>query len=450
MKPQWIVATNVSSILFLAGYLVPLPSSMCRRSLIGWWCRQRTFFINNVDWIAFLILSANVILTAFFIWVLISFTKDNLLLYLARICKRQARKDNGRIDRTVLESIGELGEFCDAGRDKETVLDTLSSLADLNLALDSWVYLACTVRETIVSGNERNYIHAMGILQDMFRKASDTNIEETESEEVTGEKTEGLGQENDRDIHLASMLQELENVMIQAFTIRNPRVTATILTGYDELALQAPNAYAHAFFRIGKAGLSLDETQQVLAVLDKFHTKVTELLNSSDNAPDDVPEAVHVFFGLLAHFWHHGNSARQHALTYLEALATLPRWDAKRVDEHTQKAKAFFQHSLETADYLEQMLFESNLRQFVKDRLSETPQLEEPQRQRILTHYPSLEALHQATLEGIMACGISKAVAEIIYSQSRLAATSYSQNMSPIDAIKQWMTRFLRGRLHLQ
>ncbi|MCB8950762.1 MAG: hypothetical protein H6650_01985 [Ardenticatenales bacterium] len=417
LKPQWVVALVVFSIMLFVGYLVPSPKISCDGLILNLGCLVRDFFIAHVDAIAGSILGLNVVITALFIGVLISFTKDYLLFDLAKQCRHQVRKNNGCIEKTVLESIGELGEFCDAGRDKESVLDTLSSLADLNLAMDSWVHLARTVRETVVAGNERNYIHAMNTLQDMFRKASETRMS------INGHGTESVAEEeqnNNKEMHLVGVLQELENVMVQAFTMRNPRVTATILTGYDELALQAPIAYAHAFFRIGKAGLELNETRQVVAALDKFHTKVTEFPDLSDPEFAEVCEAVHVFFGLLAHFWCHGNATRQHALTYIEALATQPQWDSRRVDNHMQEAKIFFQHSdfIETAGYLEQMLYENNLRQFAKDFLINIPGLDALQCQRILTHYPSPESLRQATLEGIIACGIPEELARNILSHN--------------------------------
>lgn len=438
LRSESVVGIIVLSIVFLAGYLVPPLPSMCSTHQIGWWCKPHEFFHSYASYIAFGILCLNVLVLALFTNHLASYSTERVLSDLTNECKFQAIKNHGHIDRTLLASIGELGELCNAGHDKESVLEKLSNLTDLDLTLEMRVYLARIVRETTVAGSERNYEHAINILQDICREAF-----AAERNEVTGV---------DYVYFTTDVMRELEKVMVQAFAVQDSRVKGAILAGYEVLALQSPNAYAHAFLRIAKAGFAHNEIDQAAAVLDKFHTKVTEILSSSDSTSEDIPEAVHVFFGLLAHFWHYGDSARQHALAYLEALASLPQWNTNRVDKHLYKAKVFFQHSdaTENADYLEQMLFEKSLRSFVIDFLSGIPQLDEMQYQRILTHYPSLEALHQATLEGIMACGISKAVAEIIYSQSRLAATSYSQNMPPIDAIKQWMTRFLRSKLHLQ
>lgn len=419
MKPQWIVALVVLSIMFLVGYLVPSPNILCSEFVLGLGCQLRNFFITHLYVIASGILCFNIIITALFIGVLISFSKDHLLSDLARKFRHEVNKDARHIDRTLLDSIGELGQFCNPGRDKESVLDTLANLTDLKLTFDSRVHLARTVRETVITGNERNYIHAMNILQDMSRKAFEANVNNIEQKDKEEE-------ENNKALYLADMLHELENVMLQAFTMNNPRVRATILTGYDELTLHAPNDYSFAFFRMGKAGLRLNELRLAVAVLDKFHTKVIALLNSDGSIPGDASEVIHVFFGLLAHFWHYGNSTRQHARTYVEALANLPQWNLKCIDESMQKAKVFFQcRDIETAEYLEQMLFENNQRQFAKELLSRISRLDEVQYQNILTHYPSIEALSRTTLEGIMACGVPEATAKTIHSQCRLAVTNH-------------------------
>lgn len=417
MKPQWVVIAVVLSIIFLVGYLVPSPNIPCSNFILGLWCQLHDFFVTHLYSIASSILCFNIIITALFIWVLSSYNKDRLLSDLSEKFRREVKKGAGYIDITVLESIGELGQFCNAGRDKESVLGTLANLADLNLTFDCRVHLARTVQETVVTGNERNYIHAMNILQDMFRKAFETRIKNKEQKNEEEE-------ENNKALHLADLLHELENVMLQAFTMSHPRVIATILTAYDELALHAPNDYSFAFFRMGKAGLRLNELRLAIAVLDKFHTKVIVLLNSNSVTPGDASEVIHVFFGLLAHFWHHGNAARQLALTYMETLANLPQWNLERVDGCMQEAKAFFQcRDIETTDYLEQMLFENNQRQFAKELLSRVSQLDEGQYQSLLTRYPSIEALHRTTLEGIMACGVPEAAAKIIRLQSRLSVT---------------------------
>lgn len=405
-KPVYVGILAVFSIMFLAGYLVPPHSFLCNQQGLGPWCPFRDFFVDHVAGIAFIILGIDVIVTAIFIHVLGSYTKERILLSLANKCRDEVSIDNGRINKTVLQSIGELGQFCDVGSDKESVLDTLAGLAYLELAFDSWVDLARTVRETVVSGSEQNYIHALTILQDMVRAASD----------------QATNNSSDKEIHLADMLLELENVMIQAFTLRNPRVTATILTGYDELALQAPNAHAHPFFRIGRAALGLYEMGQAVAILAKFHTKVVELLDSPDHDPTNVPEAVHVFFGLLAHFWHYGKSARRHALRYIEALADMPSWDAGRVDAQVQAAKEFFENNgfIETADHLEQMLYEGNQRRIAQEFLSRIGQLDEDQCQRVLSYYLSMEMLRKADVEGITACGVPKPIAHIILRQVKI------------------------------
>ena len=395
------VTSVVFSITFLAGFLYPPPQWMCSNEGIGFWCAIRDYFLIRAQFFAFWALVINILMTAFFFVILQSYTKDQLLINLAKQCRRKTNDNNIYIDQTILESIGELGEFCDSGRDKESVLDILSSLSDDDLPLDSWYDLAHTVRETVVGGNERNYIDAMGIIQDIFRLAINKECKESE--------------EKHKAERLAKIMSELEQVMIQAFAMGIPRVTATIMTGYDEQALQEPTAFAHAFLRIGKAALAAHEMSQAVAVLDKFHTKISELLKGKGGeSPVDI-EAVHIFFGLLAHFWCRNGTAQQHALRYLRGLSDAPNWNMDHVNQLIQQAKMFFSNAdMETADYLEQMLYENNQIRFVEEFLSQFEDLTPIKSQRILNRYPSMKALQKASVVDLQSCGIPEELASHI------------------------------------
>ena len=395
-----VVILIVLSIISLVPYLIPPPSFMCNTNGVGWWCSWRDAFVDFLPWFASTILCLNVGVTALFFRVLISYTQEHILHDLANQIRRQAREEGGRIDKAVLTSIADFGQFCEAGRDKKSVLDVLVQFADSELTLnsDSRIELARTVSGVVVGGNEHNYIYAINVLRAMFQAASQARIPENEPE--------GIGLELLR----VMMLRELENVMTWAFSLRNPLVTAAISTGYDMLALQNPVERAYAFLRIGKIVLGLHEMRHAQAILDKFHTKILGVLDSSNNDPNTIPEEIHIFFGLLAHFWDRGDAARQHALQKMDALPQ------EHVDQRLQDAKTFLQISghLETADCIEQMLFDKNQLQYVKQILLEINELQEEQRQRILIHHPSMDKLRSASLEDIMACGVREAVAKSI------------------------------------
>jgi hypothetical protein len=405
LQPRIAVSFIVLSILFFGGFLVPSPVWLLN---LGF--GQLIFSIHrHAKAIIYIILGLNVIVTALFMWALSSYTKERLLRDLDRKCRKHAAKNFGRIPSDFVNSLSELGAFCDAGQDKGSVLLILDGLVMITeLHIDSRVEIVQAVQNTIVDGNEQNYIFAMEILQGSFRIAA----EETSDEDGYGK------------LRLAEILRTLENVIIQAFVLRNPRVTAAIMTGYDEISMQEPNDYARAFLRIGRAALELKEQHHAGHGLDKLHTRITELIGPNGQYPYQHQEAVHTYFGLLAYFWQQGNTARQHALKYLDELQQVYKWKSRFIDQQIIGARYAFEGiDLLTADYLEQMLFEHRQLQYARTFLLEIEGIGKERSSRILVHYPSIELLCKAEEEGIMACGIPRPLAGQVLAASNRHVT---------------------------
>lgn len=394
LQPRWTVTVIVLSILYYASFLVTPPDWMVNLGLDP----RQTFFHQHAAYFIFAVLSLNIFVTAVFMFVLSSYTKERLLRDIDRKCRQQALKGDGRIPPYYIKSLRELGTFCDAGHDKESVLLILDGLGLMeNLHIDSRLEVARAVQDTIVDGNEQNYIFSMDILQGSFRTAK--------------EKTIRNGNDEYEKLRLADILRTLENVIIQAFVLRNPRVTAAIMTGYDEISMQEPNDYARAFLRIGCEALELQEEHHAGHGLDKLHTRITELISREG----EHKEAIHNYFGLLSHFWQRGNTVRQHALNYLEELQRVYRWGNHFIDRQMIEARHHFERvDLITADYLEQMVFEYRQLQYARKFLLEIDGIGKERSNRILMHYPSIELLRQADEAGIRACGIFKTMAERI------------------------------------
>jgi hypothetical protein len=168
---------------------------------------------------------------------------------------------------------------------------------------------------------------------------------------------------------------------------------------------------------------------QAGAALAKFRTNIIDLISTLDEQSDISTEAVHCFFGLLAQFWNCGGTARQHAIKNLQALSIKLKWNEEKIDHHVQGAKVFFQDTdLATADHIELMLFENNQRQIVEKFLTQFNDLSEGQRQRILNHFSSNEALKKADIAGIKSCGVPESVAKqiIIASKENLDSNNRS------------------------
>ena len=397
LQPRIAVFIIVFSILFFAGYLVPTPP----RLLNFGWRPIRFFFNQHALIIIYGILALNVIVTAVFMWVLSSYTKDRLLRDLDNKCRRAVKKD-GRIPQDFIDSLSDLGAFCDQGHDKSSVLHILGGLANLDgLHIDSQVTIASAVQNIIVDGNEQNYISAMDILQEIFRAAA-----EKKEEDIVFQK-----------LRQAEILRTLENVIIQAFVLRNPRVTASIMTGYDEISMQEPNDYARAFLRIGRAALALNEEHHAGHGLDKLHTRLTEMINENKQYPLHHQEALQTYFGLLAHFWHLDNTARQHALKYLDELQIVYHGNHRKIDQQIMIARHAFEGTdLITSDYLEQMLYEYRQLQYTRKFLLSINGIGRVRSQRILVHYPSMAHLRLADEEGLSACGLPKTITNAILS----------------------------------
>ena len=408
LRPEHLVVVvvifGVLSTIVLLSYMFLPEMVICMGEADSLWCRTLQLMNTKQAFIIHGTLFANIATAAFFIWVLVSYTPNRVLSRLISICRYQSRKNNGKIDRQVLESIGEIGEFSKGGSDKEAVLHTLEELTELDLDLDSLAGIARTIQETVVDGNEHNYIYAIDILQDMARQIHPLpNYSEL-----------------NKGLCLAAILKELENIIVRGFHLNKPSITAAIMSSFDELSHQAPNDYARAFLEISKTALGIEEIRHAGHALDKLHTRISECIHYSQDCLIETPEALHTYFGLLAHFWNHNNTARKHALKYLNELGSEEGWSQQLISEQIYEAEQTFQTiDIETADYLDTMLHQLEQRRIANRVLREIKPLSPEQRMRILTHYPSIKKLKKVGTTEIMACGVDEEVAHQVVRECR-------------------------------
>lgn len=400
-----IVVISIGLILL---YQVPSPPFFCNNQAeqpTGLGCGiQRLYVLYAPVWVNALVI-INIVITALFIWVLRSYDRDQIITRLTEVCREQAQNQQGEIDEELLQNLGELGELCAAGREKQGLLKTLDGLSDLEITPRSWLGIAQIVTQTAASGDERNVADALDILQEIFRNSSESNI----------------GEASMKPFHNRDILGELENLFIQAFGTDSSSVLSQMMAGYDELSEQAPNDAAKAFLRIGRLALQKDFSHAVHA-LDKLNTLISELLDEhGGRCPINELDALYTYLALLAYFWNHGINTRKHAVTHLEELVEDYRWE----DEYLHKllsdaGEAMGATNLRTADMLEQMLFDIRQRVLVQNVLDKVKDLSERRQKRILLRYPSLESLMDAHAAALMACGASRTQADEILWQAEM------------------------------
>ncbi|MEM7130998.1 MAG: hypothetical protein AAF702_32045 [Chloroflexota bacterium] len=399
LQPEFVVVLIVLSIIFFLSYLIP-PFFTCSNGATIVLCAIQGHFVNNAAYWIGGVLIANVITTALFISLLTSFTRDKVILHLGKVCRNQAEANQGRIDSALFNNLGELGEFCDPGSDKQAVLGTIEKLLSLDLTPESWAGLAQTVRQIIADGNEQNIAVALELLQEIIQRAYYST----------------KGEAHVKDFSIRDISKELEEVFLQAFTMDSPSVMSKMMQGYDELTLQPTNDAAKAFLRIGRMALKTGSLNHAINALSKLHTQITEILDEfNGHCPLDKLDALYAYFALVSYFWVRGSTMRTHVLSHLEQLQEDYHWDDAYLARQIQDAgMAMYGTNMETPGYLEQMLF--NYRQWclARSMLAECDYLTDEQQQHILSTYPSIESIQKANVIGLMACGIARKEAEAI------------------------------------
>lgn len=406
LNPVFVVVVVVLSIVILASYNLPTPGFICHGNANTPGCLVRHYLIISSPYVVNGLLIINIVITALFIRVLMSHTRDRVIQQLGEVCKEQADANKGVIDEELLQSMGELGEFCEPGSDKQSVLTVLEGLYTKQLSSKSWANVAATISQTVSSGNELNVIKAIDMLQEIFRLASRSE----------------LGESHLKQFSIRDILREMETVFILAFDMESPVVMAKMMQGYDELTLQPANDAAKAFLRIGKTALRTNALTHAVRALDKLNTQISELLEEhSGQCPPEYQDALDMYFALLAYFWSHGITMRQHALSYLDQLCEDYSWSQTYLNELLrQSGDAMQMRSLETADLIKKMVYRNRQLNLADAILKEVKILDQSRRYHILASFPSIEMLRVADTAGLMACGISRSEAQAVIWQAQL------------------------------
>lgn len=402
-----VVTVVILSIGLILLYQIPSPPFFCNASLAipqGPGCQLRQLFVSTASVWVNVLLFANIILAAIFILVLRSYRRDSIIQRLGKECRDQAVSQNGVLHEDVLLNLGELGEMCAAGREKQGLLLTLEGLLNLDLAPKSWMNIAEAVIQTTTGGDERNIALALKLLQSIFRRSSQSN----------------LGEEAMKQFHNRDILTKLESMYIQALGIDSPLVHSQLMTGYDEIATQEPNDAAKAFLHIGHHALHRDLYQYAVYALDKLDTLIMEILDEGEGkCPPHAMDAMYNYFALLAYFWNHGINTRKHALIYLDQLSEAYGWDDAQLNDLLSHAEQTMRSSnLKTADMLEQMLYSNRQMSLVREALTKVEGLNERHEERVLMRFPSLAELREADVAALMSCGLPKNQAEAILWQT--------------------------------
>ncbi len=401
-----VVIIVIISILLILIYQVPTFRTFCDSFVPqphGVGCAAWQGFIDLAPYWVNALLLFNIVITALFIWILGSYRRDSIIHRLGHECRKQAKRNQGRLEDDLLLNLGELGELCIAGREKQGVLQTIDDLLTLDLTPKSWSNMAEAVIRTTTGGDERNVAQSIKLLQSIFRRSNQSTI----------------GEAAMKQFHNQKILAKLEDLYIQSFGMDSAIVDAQMMTGYDELADQAPNDAAKAFLRIGRVALQRDLYGHAVAALDKLDTLLTERIDEQTGiCPPQHLDALHNYFALIAYFWNHGISTRLHAMRYLEQLCDGYGWDNEHLNQLFSEASQTMKASnLRTADMLEQMLFSNRQMTLVQRVLAEVEGVNERHAERILMRFPSLAELRGADFAALMSCGVQKNQAEVILRQ---------------------------------
>lgn len=388
-NPVLASAIIVFSILFLGFWLIPCD-----------------IFIFNIcglqyylqSWFPSVILFGNIFLVARFVIILRSHNKFEFLNDLEKKIRSHKKTVQVTLDPQILESISELGQYAEAGSDKDTVLSTLKNLKNTHgLSYETRAKLAESIRTVVIGGSADNFIVAIQLLQQMCDRVAPVIFTVSARDQV----------------FLTAIFSELEEVLFLGFAHSNPKVHATMLEAYPRIAFQLSPRFARSFLRLGHEALKVKSMRAAQHILRKFDTKINEIFFPKRNQPirnyrsfsTSEKESLYRFFGLLSYFWHERHTARQLAHEYIEDL------DSNEIDKYLQHSKNFFKVNgeVENADYIEKMLFEYRQFQYVKKFLLKIPELKPEEQQRIAVHYDSFQKLLSVTKEDILACGVSEA-----------------------------------------
>ncbi|MFC2155301.1 hypothetical protein ACFLRB_02265 [Acidobacteriota bacterium] len=271
----------------------------------------------------------------FWLFVLVKFLREKVVKYLEKEIFESFKREGSKPHEELIDLIT-LGERSEAGYEKEIVLKAMSRLITRLQEREGYKGggLEYVLRDfdKIVTGkdkpgNESDFQLSIGILEDIFNRLNSQNLSGVSDEIFVYDSLKKLGQSS-VELNFSSQ------VILRIRTIAS--------TNSDVL------------FEIGVSAFNSGNCFSALAALDKLETLSFNVSNQNhENAKNEKLDVKYQLFGLMAHFWTKGGSARRRVESFLEAFrdefTDIDQLLGKAVDAHYNDAR------YDTADKLMEM-----------------------------------------------------------------------------------------------
>lgn len=403
ITPPFVYIYSTFSTAIIAGYLVPAPDWVCNGER-GWACQIIWALQDNAAVVTTFLLLSTVLLVGVFIWLLIEHSKTKLLEDIRQACIRQADENSGYIDRELIKLVGEVGHLCYRGKDKKSSIATIQAIVEGADALnhETMFSLANAVTEAVESGDKDNYQQALEVVQEITKLATED--------------------EGNRDQSIAMIWGEFTELLVGAIRLSIGLNLRSYLDEFkvddEQLKRGFGNVSARQLVKVGITAIEEKKPQIAYSAFDKLHGEAIGVVESETWSANG--EVIHQFFGLFAHLWTYNKASQFVLRPFIDSFMDVVR-DGGRPDAtlptFVQGAKAFFVETTElvaTATKLEEVLYVIKQRNLVKRYLQDLLGAEEGELyyDRIVYHYPSVEALQEANLYSVMACDVPEPVAQ--------------------------------------
>lgn len=259
-------------------------------------------------WAGSIIISLSLIFFMILWWrYLQKLSKEKIVAYLEKKLWKKFEK-NGRLNDEMMMDMLTLGERSEAGHEKEIVLETMSRL--INKTQDSARYSGSELEDMLRNvnkivagkdkpGNEKNFLTFVRILEGIAEKNS--------------------GRKNLRSSDELVVYWDLKELGKKSVELKFSQVVKQIV------GISPP--IPDVLFEIGESAFNSGDYFSALAALSKLETMALNTAkkeqentkNEEEDARKKHQNVQYQLFGLMAHFWGKGGSARRRVESFLQA-----------------------------------------------------------------------------------------------------------------------------------